>query len=183
MENNEKVIQLIKQNITNIRDGDFKAVYASISKVYYIDIVHLITRTLEEAGYDVVLEMGEVPPRYLTFDKNITSYKCPSNCKVIGRCAFRKCFNLNNIDLNDGLEEIKSEAFAFTAIKELVIPKTIRRIEYAILGDCDIERIRYEGTMEEWKNVDLEDAAFGFCNCSEIECIDGTVDAHNYDRY
>lgn len=48
--------------------------------------------------------------------------------KKIGKNAFLNCSNLEELELNDGLEQIGDMALTYTGVKEIVIPESVSNI-------------------------------------------------------
>lgn len=171
----EKAITFIRQHSELIHDCDWVGLYGLINNLLGVKFIHEVSNALKECGYDVVSDMGEVPNRYLVNDKEIRTFVCPSNCKRIGRSAFRGCERLTDVKLNEGLEEIAEQAFAKTGLRSITIPKSVKKLHYAMLADCNIVSIIYNGTKNEFNDIDIETATFAFCNCRKITCTDGDI--------
>ena len=54
--------------------------------------------------------------------------------------TFYKCKNLTSVTLPEGLESIREYCFRYTAIKEIVIPKSVKSI-----GKCAFSGYRKDG--------------------------------------
>lgn len=69
----------------------------------------------------------------------------PASVKIIEETALGWTYNLENLVLNDGLEEIKDD-FKFTKLKKLFIPETVKKIQsgLAISGRSKPHKIEYE---------------------------------------
>ena len=77
------------------------------------------------------------------------------------------------------IRTIESEAFGYdTAIKEIVIPKSVTEIkENAFIGCVNLEKITYLGTKNEYQtNLESLDSVFNYL---DIICSDGTIDGTN----
>lgn len=83
-----------------------------------------------------VTEIGMYAFAYMP---RITDIKTPPELQYIPSSAFAGCSNLVNVTLNDGLLEIGQNAFAGTAVRQIVIPPTVTNIGYCALGyDIDL---------------------------------------------
>lgn len=115
-------------------DGDFTDY---LKNVHYISVQngeanHLYLKDKEDDTYhlfdsDVVvlpegIEEIYASLRNLAFSKLI----CPSSLKRINAGAFRNLRELKEVVFNEGLEEIGSEAFTNTGLKEVIIPSTVK---------------------------------------------------------
>lgn len=58
----------------------------------------------------------------------IESFAAPSALRLIGEKAFFGCTSLRNVVLNEGLAEVRSDAFTDTAISELRLPASVERL-------------------------------------------------------
>lgn len=66
--------------------------------------------------------------------ENLTSVNISKNIKILRNGVFSACFNLENIVLPEGLEVIES-ALCWTAIKNIIIPDSVKKIDGAF-SDC-----------------------------------------------
>ena len=69
----------------------------------------------------------------------------PKSVRIIEKCAFGgdinngKTNSLEKVTLQEGLESIREECFSGTNIKEIVIPKSVRKLgNYAFYGYSDV---------------------------------------------
>lgn len=69
--------------------------------------------------------------------RNLMSVTIPSSVKVIKNGAFFECGELIGVQLPSTLQEIERGAFAGTAIRNIVIPECITRLELDLLGNCE----------------------------------------------
>ena len=66
----------------------------------------------------------------------LTSIEIPSSVKTIKKMKFYACENLQNVTLHDGLEIIEKSAFSGCAIKAVVVPKTVLRVDEDAFSGC-----------------------------------------------
>ena len=76
----------------------------------------------------------EVLETFCFFNAGLESFCAPSGLKTIQAKAFYQCSHLADIQLNEGLTCIGSEAFLRTAITHLVIPRTMRQLDARFCG-------------------------------------------------
>lgn len=76
---------------------------------------------------------------------NLKELEIPASVKKIEETALAWTYNLEKLTFCDGLEEINDD-FKYTKIKNLHIPKTVKKIEsgLAILGHSKLKTIEYE---------------------------------------
>lgn len=60
----------------------------------------------------------------------ISSVKLPQSLKTIGNSAFYGCSKLKEIEIPNGIETIKSDAFGSCGLSSVVIPTSVKKIEY-----------------------------------------------------
>ncbi len=127
---------------------------------------------------------------------NIT---CPSNLTILNYNIMNKLedtltsqfsinsFNIENIELNEGLRQINSYALYRTTIKKICIPHTVERIGKSAFAECDkLEEIILNEGLQEISISAFEGAAikkiifphsivklgtYAFCNCDKLEEI------------
>ena len=91
--------------------------------------------------------------------KTLEKVSLPTTVKDIETYSFYYCSALSELDLNEGLENIGSNAFAYTALKNIHIPSTVKT-----LGPSAFERIQ---------NNRIE--SFTFAENSQLETIGSSV--------
>lgn len=81
---------------------------------------------------------------------NLKAVKLPSSVEKIESYAFGNCRNLKSIELNDGVVEIKAYAFQGSALTEITIPKTVKKVFSSSFLKCDrLRKIIFEGDAPE----------------------------------
>ena len=97
----------------------------------------------------------------------------PGSVKIIGTEAFADCYSLENVQLNEGLEEIGIQAFNMlhqkSKITELTIPSTVKKIGKDAFSDCALTNLVIKGGVEE-----IGDRAFGGCIATNLTLEEGT---------
>lgn len=73
----------------------------------------------------------------------IITLTMPNTLKIIGKYAFSYCFNLEVLNLNEGLEKIDNAAFSSDEnIKKIILPKTLTTLsDYAFQNCYYIEEV------------------------------------------
>ena len=102
-------------------------------------IIETSTNTLEVACSETVIPNGvEILGSFL-YENNskITDIVLPNTVKVIESCAFLECKNLKKIYLPDSLTEIGSQAFSYTALNTIMIPKNVSKLDSSVFYGCD----------------------------------------------
>lgn len=91
--------------------------------------------------------------------RDLKQIEIPSACTVIEEHAFQNCSSLKDIKICEGVANIEQAAFYGTAIKEIVIPGSIRKVEDIFFNCHQLEKITLsEGCTELGKD------AFSYCH-------------------
>lgn len=91
----------------------------------------------------------------------------PDYVKKIMDHAFSDCKKITEIRLGEGVTQICSGAFSnCTGLKKVFIPKSIRRLGKNLFKGCKTVEIVYNGTEEEWKELDHSGDGTSDCNVS-----------------
>ena len=130
---------------------------------------------------------------------NLKTVTLGSNVAVMGQGAFAGCLNLVEVNLNEVLTSISPYCFESTDIASLSLPNSITSIgKYAFqscqllesftinrgltsIGDdvfqhCDnLSALNYEGTMEEWSQIEFSENWLRESIIETIHCSDGDV--------
>ncbi len=89
-------------------------------------------------------------PMQAFYGTKLRSVTFPDSIKEIDTEAFKNCENLEEVNLNDGLEILGKNTFSNTAIKEIKIPKTVSKINEYSFGECpNLEKVFFEGNAPE----------------------------------
>ena len=85
----------------------------------------------------------ELPPQleevgYSSFYgcSGLTEITIPSSVKIIRGSAFESCTSLESVTLSEGIGEIGTEAFQYTKLKSLNIPKSVKKLGHDIVRGC-----------------------------------------------
>ena len=96
----------------------------------------------------------------------LKSVTLPSTVEVLGSCAFWKCINLYEVNLNDNLAEMGEAVFGLCeSLKRIDIPNGIKFLELGAFIDCtSLEDVKLPNT--------LSDIGVGaFEGCTSLESI------------
>ena len=107
----------------------------------------------------------------------VTELEIPEGVTRIESFAFERCYNITTVVIRDGVEYIGGYAFrACTALTSVTIPATVTKIdEHAFYFCTKLDTIKFEGTTEEWKKIEL---GFWWCNniaATQVICSNGVV--------
>lgn len=105
-----------------------------------------------------VVSVGENPEGIIRIpEETVNSYKRKVPVVAIDRGVFVNRDKVTDIILHSGIKNIPQGAFAgCSALKRITIPKKVKSIREGTFAGCDsLEDVYYEGTMKEWKKVDI----------------------------
>ena len=128
---------------------------------YTEEISGEVTIPSEIAGHTVVA-LGD----YAFYGcETITKVIVPSSVKVIGESAFTDS-SVKEVVLNEGLEEIHTMAFGYSAITTITLPESLKLLDYGAFFSCtDLTYVKLPSTLTE-----IPSDAFCFCeSLTEIE--------------
>ncbi|MBE6623917.1 MAG: leucine-rich repeat domain-containing protein [Ruminococcaceae bacterium] len=96
---------------------------------------------------------------------NLKTIELPDSLTTIGYKSFAYCSSLDEIDFPHSLTTIETEAFICTALREIYLPPSVKKIlSYAFYGCTDLEKVTID-TVAEFKGSDY--GAFG--NCPKLQ--------------
>lgn len=93
----------------------------------------VITLPESAGGYPVT----EIQNNAFEKNKNIRKAVLPAHLKTIGARAFSECSNLSDVEMNTGLETIKTYAFYASGITKFVAPSTLKIVEAEAFRICN----------------------------------------------
>lgn len=107
--------------------------------------------------------------------KNLKQIEIPSGVSEIGKSAFRGCSSLKKVTIPDNVTSIKECTFCSTGIVSIILPKGITEIGVSAFEFTGyLENVRYMGTIEQWKNVNIKDNNW-YLTSLNIVCEDGII--------
>lgn len=87
---------------------------------------------------------------------SLTELEIPSSIETIEFGTFEDCNGLTKLKICNGTKLIKSYAFFGCGFKTIILPRSIEKLEQEAFGYChDIEQTFYEGTNDEWDEIDI----------------------------
>ncbi len=80
--------------------------------------------------------------------ESLTEMEIPSNVEYLGNYAFGNCEKLEKITLNSGLKTIGNNFLWGTQVTEIIIPKTVESMEYALSGVEGLTKVTFASGMK-----------------------------------
>ena len=85
---------------------------------------------------------------------NMTKVEIGSGVKTIDAYGFYDTKKLKDVVMSDGISTIDDQAFAFSAIEKITLPRSIKSINCYVFYGCDkLKEITFAGSESEWKNL------------------------------
>ena len=128
----------------------------------------------------VIPESVEVIGASAFYNCDLLSLRIPDSVKHIEYNAFLKCNSITNLVIGDGVIDIGNNAFKYVFnLVELTIGKNVAQIGSDAFTGCDnLRKANYKGTMENWKNIEIQGNNKRLYRC-KIMCTDGIL---KYDK-
>lgn len=165
----------------DIKTGNWENFYSD-NHMFDYDIFGTATQLLIQSGINPLLNLHSMPKAYLMGNWNLLEIHIPDNINVIGESAFAECEYLNKVILPKYLDEISADAFNTCAsLNSITLPKSLRRIGANNFYYCEnLDTVVYEGTAEEFKEIDINEDCFKSCNeLTHITCADAIIIVDN----
>lgn len=85
--------------------------------------------------------------------------------------------NIETLEIPEGTTEIKNTIMEnLKTLKKVVLPSSLIKIEYMSFYDCSsLEVLLYNGTISEWKKIEIGSSVFEGTLITEVQCKDGVV--------
>ena len=123
----------------------------------------------------------------------------PNGITSIGKSAFTQCYNLKTVLLPSSLTSLGDNAFnqsgiesiviphgvstigrytfdSCSSLQSVVIPKSVISIGYNAFGSCRaLTDITFEGTIEQWNAITLDNSWRSGSSVAVIHCSDGDI--------
>jgi|GEM_PF-6483869 len=108
---------------------------------------------------------------------NLTSIVIPDTVVELGSQTFNECENLTNVQIGKGLTQLDSALFSrCVSLANLSIPKNITFIDLFVFSHCSsLTELDYEGTTEEWGQVELWEDWAKYSSLTVVHCTNGDV--------
>ena len=180
-----------------------------IGRLYYIgndENPYLALLRVADAQYPLVFKDSDNCKIILNNafeNSNFNEIELSENIIYIGEYAFANNFNLGKLVLNANIKEISPFLCYKTSIKELIIPSTVLKIGNSAFSQCNklktitlpnsikyigntifyecssLETINFDGTIDEWNNIEKDEEWNGCPNNIVVKCSDGDIEINH----
>lgn len=161
---------LIENRILKAYDGDMK-------NIVIPEGVRVIAGAVEESDSGKRMQGIKTDGVfYFPFNgcDSIETVTMPDSVEEIGDKAFEHCKNLRSVRFSKNLKRIGLSAFlGCEKLTEITLPASIKTLEQWSFALIDIDSFNYEGTLEQWDEVDINEETFNAYPC--INCSDGQI--------
>lgn len=134
--------EIIKENSVNLVELSKYFGDDGFKRKQFLEVLMKDINILDFAEEDFV-------PSYLFAFCKFEYLKIPSNIKVLDSFAFFNC-NINNINIAEGLQEIKPNAFSnLKSLREIQFPSTLKKIGKLAFSFNGLEKLELNNNIEE----------------------------------
>ncbi|MCR5189067.1 MAG: leucine-rich repeat domain-containing protein, partial [Treponema sp.] len=108
---------------------------------------------------------------------SLTSITLPSSVTYIGESCFSGCTSLESITIPNGVGSISANAFnGCTSLTSIVLPSNITNLGAFAFSKCtSLTDITFNGTTEQWNNIDKNSTWKNNVPATQVTCSDGTI--------
>lgn len=154
---------VISKNLTSLGANAFynTAFYKNEANwdgtLLYLDN-YLIAAYKSTSGEITIKDGTKLMPGSLFADnEKITKVTIPSSMAVVSGSAFSNCKVLTEVVLSEGVTEIGKMAFwNCPKLVKMTIPASIEKFGQSALGNTRIKEPYYNGTVDQWVNIDFD---------------------------
>ena len=158
----------IPDNIMNIGmyafDGCSKLQYNEYNNIYYLGnennpyvvLVQPNSTSISSCEINKQCKIIECEAFYQC--RSLESIIIPDNVVAIGAYAFCRCTSLKSVAIGNSTTTIGRYAFeSCDSLKTITMPSSVTDIDTCAFSNCNIQYIYYNGTVENWMNINAED--------------------------
>lgn len=149
---------VIREGITDVRDGFFSGWFNELKEVVIADSVRSIGACcFEEYDKLTTVDMGngvrEIGEGAFYYCKNLKSVMFPNELKNIEKEAFAGCISLQDVNLPEGLATIQAQAFyRCKNLCRITLPDSVMAVHGSAFQGCyNLEKIVLSANLKDWK--------------------------------
>ena len=136
-----------------------------------------ITSLFINSGINVLENVSRIYPAMFAYTENFVNLKLPKNIKIIKQRAFLES-KIKTVTIDKGCEHIQAFAFARChGLEKISIPTSVIKLDNSIFFECEnLYQIEYQGTKQQWMDIDKSPRWNQGMPYSKIVCLDGTIE-------
>ena len=136
-----------------------------------------LTSLFISSGINVLENVSRIYPAMFAYTENFVNLELPKNIKVIKQRAFLES-TIKTVKIDEGCEHIGAFAFARCHnLEKIFIPSTVTQFDNNIFFECEnLYQIDYQGTKQQWMDIDKSPRWNQGMPYSKIVCLDGTIE-------
>ena len=164
------------ENQQLIDNNEWEKIYNIAENNLSVGDIGKLTSILLNVSINPLNYLDYIPIAYLAFT-DIKDFIIPSHIEAIRDSAFLDCINLYSIHIPNRVSIIEETAFGnCRKLKTIRLERSVKTIEkYAFMNCANLTAIIYSGTMEEFKNIDIEPRGNIYLFQSKIFCDNGSI--------
>ena len=111
------------------------------------------------------------------YTENFVNLKLPKNIEAVKQRAYLES-KIKTVEIDEGCEHIESLPFARCHnLEKISIPSTVTQFDNNIFFECEnLYQIDYQGTKQQWMDIDKSPKWNQGMPYSKIVCLDGTIE-------
>ena len=127
---------------------------------------------------DVTYRVTSIGEHAFDCCSSLTTVVVPDGVMSIEYRAFFGCQSLTNITIPDSVKSIRTEAFYdCSSLTSIVLPNSLKSIEWwAFCGCKSLTDITFQGTIAQWKKINIRDSWNHNIPATVVHCTDGDVE-------
>ena len=107
---------------------------------------------------------------------NVEKITIPDSVTIIGDNAFSQCSSLTSITIPNSVTIIGDNAFSYCGFESIIISNSVTTIGVQAFAFCyNLESIIFNGTTEEWKQIEFGTRWNEEVLASYVQCLDGQI--------
>lgn len=107
---------------------------------------------------------------------SVTSVTIPASISDFGLAPFNGCSSLTTVTLAEGTQTLPScWLLSGTAVKEFVIPASVKTIGGGFFYNCSVTTLRFAGTTSDWNSITKEAHWYEPLSTSTVVCTNGSA--------
>ena len=150
----------------------------NIIHIMFEKIIKGIKYRLDEDSLTAVVIRKKDYKGNIVIPENVVSKNLSYRVTRIGNSAFDRCWDLMSITIPKSVTHIGKYAFTYcTSLTTIRIPDSVTSIGNGAFFMCEtLSNIIFNGTIEQWKNIEIEKKLNLGVPATTVHCSDGDVE-------